>query len=112
MHFRAPKRFARLQDPPDIAIEVVSPGQSVIALIRKCLKYLDMGTAVAILADPEDEAVLIFRPDQPMRVLQSDDHIDLDDLLPGFDLTPRRLFDSIVPDWLVPPDEGEPPEGA
>lgn len=113
LHLRGPKRFAQLQDSPDIAVEVVSPGQSVIALIRKCVKYLDLGVPVAVLADPEDETVLVFRPGPLMRVLQGDDRIDLDDVLPGFDLTPRRLFDSIVPDWLVSsPDDGESPAGA
>jgi Uma2 family endonuclease len=113
LQVRDGRRFARLQDPPDIAVEILSPGQSVIGLMKKCLRYLELGTAVAILVDPGDEAVLMFRPGEPMRVLQGDDRIDLDDVLPGFDLTPRRVFDSIVPSWwLSDEDPGDTPPGS
>jgi len=110
LQLRAPKRFVQLADAPDIAVEVVSPEQGVIGLIGRCLRYLELGVSISILAAPDDEAVLVFRPGQPMRVLQGDDRIDLDDLLPGFDLTPRRLFDSIVPDWWDSPSDAESPD--
>jgi hypothetical protein len=33
-------------------------------------------------------------------LLQGDDRIVLDDLLPGFDLTVQAMFDALAPDWL------------
>jgi len=101
LRWRGARRFARLQDAPDIAVEVASPGQSVTALIRRCLRYLELGARISVLVDPEDEAALVFRSGPSMLVLQGDDRIDLDDVLPGFDLTVRRVFDSIAPEWMA-----------
>jgi Uma2 family endonuclease len=104
------RRFGKIEIPPDIAIEIVSPEQRVGDLLKKCLRYADVGIPLSLLVDPDDETIYAIRPGQPLRVLQGDDRIDLDDVLPGFDLTVRALFDSIVPDWLVsdaPPDADE-----
>lgn len=102
---RAPEDFL---EAPDIAVEIVSPDQSVTRLIEKCLRYVSLGAQVTLLIDPDDEAVLAFRAGRPVVVLQGHERIDLDDALPGFDLTVSGLFDEVAPDWL---DE-EPPEAA
>lgn len=84
-------------DPPDIAVEIVSPQQSVTALVRKCVWYVDHGVKIAVLIDPDDESVFLFRPGQPPEVLGSNDRIALDEVLAEFDLTVRKLFDSLRP---------------
>ncbi len=96
----ARRKLGDFREPPDIAVEIVSPDQSVSSLVRKCLRYLAVGVRVALLVDPDDESIFDFRPGQPMRVLRGEDRLDLDEILPGFELTARELFDSIVPDWL------------
>jgi hypothetical protein len=75
--------------------------------MRKCLRYLEVGVKVAVIVVPEDRAVLVFRPDQPLRILQGDDRIDLDDVLSGFELTVRALFEAINWDWLDEDAAGE-----
>jgi len=50
--------------------------------------------------DPQPETVLVFRPGQPLLLLQADDRIVLDDVLPGFELTVSGMFDALAPDWL------------
>jgi Uma2 family endonuclease len=95
------RRFGRIEIPPDIAIEIVSPEQRVGDLLKKCLRYAEVGVPISLVVDDEDETIYMIRPGQPLRVLQGDDRIDLDDVLPGFDLTVRALFDSIVPEWLA-----------
>ena len=84
------------RDPPDIAIEIVSPGQSVNYLVRRCLWYVDNGALAALLLDPSDESVLLIRPNQPMVGLRGPDQIDLQDILPGFQLTVEAIFDALV----------------
>ena len=79
-------------EPPDIAFEVVSPGQRVSALLRKCAWYLDNGVRVAVIVDTEDRTVLVLRKDQPLRICRGDDQIDISDVLPGFELTAAQLF--------------------
>src|SRR5436190_9807814 len=39
-------------EPPDIAIEIVSPEQSVNALVRRCVWYVAHGVQMALLVDP------------------------------------------------------------
>lgn len=91
------KRYARNLGVPDIVVEIVSPDQSMTTLIVKCQRYLVLGAALALIVDPDDEAVLVFRSGQPVRVLQGDDRMDVDDVLPDVSLTVRGLFDAIVP---------------
>ena len=78
---------------PDFVVEIVSPDQSVTALVRHCLWYVPHGVGVALLIDPDDESVLSFRPNQVTASLMGSDRIDLDDLLPGFGLTVQAVFD-------------------
>lgn len=101
---------ADFSEPPDLAVEIMSPGQKLPAQMQKCLNYVERGTAVAVLVDPEEDAVFLFRKDQPLLVLQGDDRIDLDDLLPGFEMTVRALFESANWSWLD--DETTEPSGA
>jgi len=95
------RRFGKFDLPPDIAVEIVSPDQSVGELLKKCIRYAELGVAVSLVVDADDESVYAVRPGRTLQVLRGDDRIDLDDILPGIELTVQELFDSIVPDWLV-----------
>ena len=94
---RAPDDF---KDPPDLAIEIQSPGQSLSRQLQKCLDLVNDGTLVAVLVYPPDRSVFLFRKDRPLLVYQDDERLDLDDVLPGFDLRPRELFESENWAWL------------
>ncbi len=79
-------------DTSDIAVEIVSPGQSVRNLVDKCRRYIANGTSIALVVDPRDESVVRVGPDAVPVTLSGDDRIDLDLVLPGFRLTVRELF--------------------
>ena len=81
--------------PPDIAIEIVSPDQSLTVLAQKCVTFLEQGSEIALLVNPEDESVIRARRGESPQTLRGDDRIDLDSVLPGFQLTVRELFDSL-----------------
>ena len=85
----------RFLEPPDIAIEIVSPEQRVSALIRRCLDYVEKGVPIALLVDPGGETVRRFTAGQSVLVLRGTNRIDLDAVLPGFSLTVAELFDSL-----------------
>ncbi|MGI8967960.1 MAG: Uma2 family endonuclease [Chloroflexota bacterium] len=80
------------REPPDIAIEIVSPEQSVNELVRRCLWYVDQGVTIALLVDPQDKSVLAFRSSQTPAVWRADDRIDLHEVLPDFALSVGELF--------------------
>ena len=88
----------RFTEPPDIALEIVSPEQRIADLISKCVWYVKNGVRIALIADPDQDVVLRFRPDALPDVLTGDDRIDLDEVLPGFELTVNQLFGSLVLD--------------
>ena len=81
--------------PPDITIEIVSPEQSVNALVRKCLWYIEQGVQVVLLVDPIDQSILVFRPDAGMAIVRGTDRVDLEPVLPGFDLTVDEVFEAL-----------------
>lgn len=83
---------------PDVAIEILSPGQSASALLHRCLWYVENDVQVALLVAPADETVLVFRLNQIPKGLRDQDLIDLEELLPGLRLTVRELFDSLTGD--------------
>jgi Uma2 family endonuclease len=82
-------------EPPVIAVEIVSPGQSVVSLVRKCVWYIDHGVQIAILIDPNDRSVILFRPGQSPMALDGDDRIELGDVLSDFQMTVSELFESM-----------------
>lgn len=79
-------------EPPDVAVEVVSPKQSVNFLVRKSVWYVEHGVRITLVIDPEDESVLVFRNEVNTAARRGADPIDLSDVLPGFELTAGQIF--------------------
>jgi Uma2 family endonuclease len=84
-----------ITEAPAVAIEIVSPDQSVNALIQRCLWYVLHGVEIALLTDPDHESIVAFRHGQEPRLLRGSDRIDLDEVLPEFGLTADALFSSL-----------------
>jgi Uma2 family endonuclease len=84
---------------PDIAIEIISPRQRVPALERRCLWYVANGVAVALLVDPGDRSVSIFRPGGRTAALRGDDEVDLVDVVPELRFPVRDLFAALNADY-------------
>jgi Uma2 family endonuclease len=82
-------------EPPDIAIEIVSPAESVNSLVRRASWYVDNGVRVALVVDPDVLPVLAFGPNQPPRSARAAELIDLADVLPGFELTAESVFSAL-----------------
>lgn len=82
-------------EPPDIAVEIISPGQAVTTIVRKCIWYVEHGVILALLVDPVNRSVLLFGPNAPPRALRATDAIDLSEVLPGFEATVDQLFSAL-----------------
>ncbi len=78
--------------PPDLAIEVVSPGDRPREVAEKVATWLHYGTRMVIVVDPRRHTVAVHRPGQPVRVLSEDDVLDGEDVVPGWSLPVRGLF--------------------
>ena len=77
--------------PPDIAVEVMSPGQTIRAMNERCRWYVANGVQIALLVNHFRGSVTRFTADGET-VLTGADRIDLDAVLPGFELTVQALF--------------------
>jgi Uma2 family endonuclease len=77
---------------PDLAIEVLSPGDRAPEVQSKIGEYLGAGARLVWVADPESATVTVYRLAGPPSVLGERDVLEGDDLLPGFRLELARLF--------------------
>ena len=60
--------------------------------IRRCQRFIADGVRLVQLVDPDDESVVRFSGDGTVRVIQNEELIDLNDVLPGFELTSDAIF--------------------
>lgn len=90
---------------PDLAVEVLSPGNTDTEMSTKVADYLAAGTTVWIFK-PKDKTVSILAPGKPSITLSTDDTLDAGALLPGFNIPIRDLFPSQT--LSTPPLETEP----
>jgi Uma2 family endonuclease len=79
-------------EPPLWAVEVISPTDKPRDIRNKREVYLRAGLLYWEVY-PEDQAVDVYRPGQLMQTYHLDDVIDLSDLIPGFTLAVRDLFE-------------------
>src|SRR5204862_4071910 len=62
--------------PPDIAVEIISPGQAPRNIRARCRWYVDNGVAIALMVHPRLRTVMRFRPGVEPETLSGDDRID------------------------------------
>jgi Uma2 family endonuclease len=71
---------------PDLAVEVLSPSDRFVDVMRKVQEYLTAGARLVWVSDPKGRSAAVFAPDHPPQLLGGDDTLDGGDLLPGFTL--------------------------
>jgi Uma2 family endonuclease len=81
--------------PPDLAVEIISPGQTLRDQENRCRWYVANGVPISLLIHPRRRTVTCFRPSVEPETLRGDDRIALDEVLPGFQLTVAQLFDAL-----------------
>ena len=78
---------------PDLAVEVLSPGNTRREIAQKLREYFAGGTRLAWIVDPLARTVAVHHaPGEPARVLAAADRLDGEDVLPGFSLAVIDLF--------------------
>jgi Uma2 family endonuclease len=77
---------------PDLAVEVVSPGQSAAEVREKVRDLLAGGTQLVWVAYPRTREVIAHTPDGLARVYAASDTLAHAEVLPGFACTVAELF--------------------
>lgn len=85
-----------LDGAPDLAVEVLSPGNTVEEIHDKLVDYFENGTRLAWVIHPSEHFVLVYRSAQePDRLLKSVDSLDGEDVISGFVLPVTDLFQKL-----------------
>ncbi len=91
---RVPKGHVPI--PPDLAIEVLSPGDLAYEVDEKIAEYLGAGVPLVWVVFPLSRTVKIFRPRSsplgPISDLNESDTISGEDVLPGFSASVAEFF--------------------
>ena len=78
--------------PPDLAIEVLSPGNTPAAMHAKIADFLAAGTRLVWVVDCESRTVTEYQKLLEPRFLGVDDHLDGRDVVPGFSVAVADVF--------------------
>ena len=78
-------------NPPELAVEVVSPDDPERNLRIKVANYLAAGTLVWLVR-PDEKQIEVYAPGQPVKVLGIKDTLDGGNVLPGFSLKVSEVF--------------------
>jgi len=85
-----------LDGAPDLAIEVLSPGNTVEEIHDKLVEYFENGTRLAWIIHPSEHYILVYRSAQePDRLLKSVDSLDGEEVIPRFTLPVAELFQKL-----------------
>jgi Uma2 family endonuclease len=76
---------------PDLAVEVISPGNAAQDIHDKVLELLNGGTRLIWLVYLNSQTVMVYTPDS-VTILRQGDTLDGGDVLPGFTLSVADIF--------------------
>ena len=85
-----PKKF--IPFPPDLAVEVVSPGDTKREVAEKVQEYLDFGVPLVWVVRPKEKTVTVYRANGDIETKQGDEVLSGEDVVPGFVLAMNQIF--------------------
>ena len=101
---------------PDFVVEVRSRADRLAAGLAKMQEWMDGGARLGWYLDPYETRAYIYRPDQPVEILDNPETLSGEDVLPGFLFEVRRLifarYPSPNPAPPPPPDPDPDPAPA
>lgn len=77
---------------PDLAVEVVSPGDLASEIQSKIQEWLVCGTKLIWIVEPKTRTVTIYRADGSAAILDDSETLDGEDVIPGFLMPLKALF--------------------
>jgi Uma2 family endonuclease len=77
---------------PDLAVEVISPTDTYSQVHEKVLDWLDAGTRMVLVVDPDCRVVTVYHARDDVRVLTEGESIDGGGVVPGWRLPLAELF--------------------
>ncbi len=78
--------------PPDLAVEVISPTETVDEVEAKLIDYLEAGARLVWLIYPRTQTITVYRSLTDVDILTAADRLDGGELLPGFATAVSEIF--------------------
>jgi len=78
---------------PDLAVEVISPGNTSDEIQSKIEQYLSAGTKLIWIVYPKQKMIHVHRQSNLIKVLRELDELDGEDILPNFRCKLSEIFD-------------------
>lgn len=69
---------------PDLVVEVLSPGDRPGAVLAKVADWLNAGTRLVWVIDPERRVARVYRQDGSLTLVSANEALDGEDVVPGF----------------------------
>ncbi|MBI3980073.1 MAG: Uma2 family endonuclease [Chloroflexi bacterium] len=88
-----PREEGFFEGAPDLAVEVVSPSDSYLDVEAKVQEYLDAGARLVWVLNPRTKTLMAYRPDGSVRRYTIDDTLDGENVLPGFAVPLKDIFE-------------------
>lgn len=79
-------------EAPDLAVEVISPGDSYSDVEEKVFGWLDAGTKMVVVINPRQRSATVYKSPTDIAALAEADVLDGGDVVPGFELAVREIF--------------------
>lgn len=89
---RQENRPGFFEGAPDLAVEVMSPGDTVEEVEEKILDYLEAGTRLIWITNPRTRTITVYRSLTDIHVLTTNDTLDGGNVLPGFTVSVKDIF--------------------
>lgn len=77
---------------PDLAVEVISPGDLYTEVEEKVFTWLEAGTRLVVVVDPRRHTVTVYRGKGDIRVLTEGELLRGEDVVPGWEVAVEELF--------------------
>lgn len=89
--FGIPEKF--FPTAPDLAIEVISPGNTFDEIQDKIEEYLSGGTKLVWIVYPKKKMVQVYRNNNIVNILRESDELSGEDVLPNFTVKLSEIFE-------------------
>ena len=77
---------------PDLAVEVISPGDTYTEVHEKVMEWLDAGCRMVVVVDPRRKTVTVYRSRNDIEILTEEDTLLGGEVVEGWELPVRELF--------------------
>ena len=85
-----------LDGAPDLAIEVLSPNDTIAEIDQKIVEYFENGSRLVWVINLRLRYVLVYRSSQePDRLLKQADSLDGEEIIAGFTMPLSELFQKL-----------------